>query len=145
MPPPPPPHGSASIGVYEISTGRWLLRDSLSAGAPDHDFSYGGPGLMPVAGDWDGTGHAGIGVYEIGTGRWLLRGSNSAGAPDHDFSYGGPGLMPVAGDWKGPSRPAAARGWHQPATPDLENALGASLLANRRRSETVDAVFAAGL
>jgi hypothetical protein len=93
----------SGIGVYEISTARWLLRNELSSGNPDAgDFRYGGPGLIPITGDWNGDGVFTPGVYEISTGRWLLRDENSAGRPDAgDFFYGGPGLIPITGDWSG--------------------------------------------
>jgi hypothetical protein len=92
---------SGGPGVYEVGTGRWLLRDQDSGGGADFDFSYGGPGLIPVVGDWAGSGHMGVGVYEVATGHWLLKNDPGGGAPDFDFYYGGPGLMPVAGDWTG--------------------------------------------
>jgi hypothetical protein len=92
----------SGIGVYESATGQWLLRNELSAGAPDAgNFQYGGPGLIPVTGDWTGTGQTGIGVYVMATGEWLLRSTPTPGAPQFDFFYGGPGLIPVTGNWAG--------------------------------------------
>jgi hypothetical protein len=91
---------TAGIGVYDLATGQWLLRNELSSGGPDAgNFQYGGAGLIPVVGDWTGTGHSGIGVYDVATGEWLLRNSASPGAPDFSFVYGGAGLIPVTGDW----------------------------------------------
>ncbi len=45
-----------TIGVYRppgtpfnnTTGGQWLLRNSNSAGAPDIEFAYGGPGDIPV-------------------------------------------------------------------------------------------------
>jgi hypothetical protein len=78
-----------------------LLRNEVSAGAPDAgDFFYGGGGMTPVTGDWNGIGHTGIGVYVNATGEWLLRNEVSSGAPDAgNFFYGGAGLVPVTGHW----------------------------------------------
>jgi hypothetical protein len=57
---------------------------------------------MPVAGDWNNSGHAGIGVFDPATATWYLRNEASAGGPDAGvFRYGVPGSVPVVGDWTG--------------------------------------------
>ena len=48
--------GANSIGVYrppgspfnKTTGGQWLLRNEMSAGDPDIEFAYGGPGDIPV-------------------------------------------------------------------------------------------------
>jgi hypothetical protein len=84
----------------------WYLRNSNSAGAPDAGtFPYGLPGWIPVAGDWNHTGHTGIGMFDPSTGTWYLRNEASAGAPDAGvFAYGGAGWIPVVGDWANSGR-----------------------------------------
>jgi hypothetical protein len=112
--------GRIGIGVYRppntaynpTSSGQWLLRNSSTPGAPDISFSYGGPGDVPVVGDWTGSGRTTIGVYRPAgsplnastTAQWFLRNSNSGGTPDVTISYGGPGDLPVVGDWAASGR-----------------------------------------
>jgi hypothetical protein len=60
------------------------------------------PGWLPVAGDWNHSGHAGIGVFDPSTQTWYLRNEPDAGAPDAGvFRYGVAGSIPVVGDWTG--------------------------------------------
>jgi Tol biopolymer transport system component len=90
-----------TVGSFDPATATWYLRNSASAGAPDAGaFQYGGPGWLPVVGDWDGNGSVTVGVVDPATATWYLRNSNSPGAPDvGSFQYGLPGWIPVAGDW----------------------------------------------
>jgi hypothetical protein len=107
--------GHTGIGVFDPSTATFYLRNETSAGAPDAgqttpnapagQFQYGAPGWLPVAGDWNHTGHAGVGVFDPGTATWYLRNEVSAGAPDAGvFPYGGAGWRPVVGDWNADGR-----------------------------------------
>ncbi|HYO59477.1 hypothetical protein [Archangium sp.] len=82
-------------------TGRWYLRDANSAGANNiPGFSYGGPGDIPMVGDWDGNGTSTVGVYRAGI--WYLRNSNSDGYHTiPSFAYGGGTDIPLVGDWDG--------------------------------------------
>jgi hypothetical protein len=92
--------------VSSDSSGlQWFIRNSHSPGAPDvAPFYYGGPGLIPVMGDWDGNGTVTIGaVARTSNGLlWYLKNSNGPGNPDYTpFYYGGSSLVPVVGDWNG--------------------------------------------
>jgi len=97
--------GRDTIGVWNRSTGRWYLRDSNTAGAPNLSFVFdpaaGQPSRSPVVGDWNGDGRDTIGIHTPN--RWQLRDANSAGAPTSTFDYGGSSLTraPVVGDWDG--------------------------------------------
>src|SRR5436309_2801031 len=90
--------------AFDPGTATWYVRSSNTPGAPDAgQFQYGGPGWLPVVGDWNGDGRTTIGVVDPSTNTWYLRNSNSAGAPDiTPFAYGAPGWLPVAGQWSGP-------------------------------------------
>jgi len=106
-----------TVGVYrppntpfnQTAEGKWLLRNSNTPINADISFVYGGPGDIPVVGDWTGNGSTTIGVYrppntplnQTTEGKWLLRNSNTPGNPDISFSYGGPGDIQVVGDWTG--------------------------------------------
>jgi len=89
------------VGVVEPTTMTWFLRNSNDSGPPNFaPFSFGGVGMIPVVGDWDGDGITTVGVFDPGTGNWFLRNSNTPGAPNFPvFSYGGLGWKPVVGDW----------------------------------------------
>jgi hypothetical protein len=62
-------------------------------------FGFAGPGLIPLAGDWDGDGKDSVGVYVTETGTFFLRNALSPGPADHAYSFGGPGLVPLVGRW----------------------------------------------
>lgn len=94
--------GTGSDQPATFAGGIWSLRASLTSGAPDKTFGYGGAGWKPVCGDWDGDGEDGIGVYDPATGTWYLRNSPTPGAPDlPTVQYGWSGASPVVGDWDG--------------------------------------------
>jgi hypothetical protein len=60
---------------------------------------YGGPGSVPLGGNWDGANGDSIGVYEFN--HFYLRNTNTQGAPNVDVFYGGPVDRPVPGDFDG--------------------------------------------
>jgi len=96
----------ATVGVFRPGSGsvqdEWLLRSTNTAGSPNFDFIYGGPGDQPVVGDWNGSNERTIGIYRPSTFQWYLRNSNTAGNPDITaFAYGGQGDIPIVGDWDG--------------------------------------------
>jgi glucose/arabinose dehydrogenase len=92
-----------NVGTFDPSTATWYLRNSISPGGPDAgQFAYGGPGWVPLKGDWNGDRKDTIGVFDPSNATWYLKDTNTAGAPDVvPFAYGGPGWIPVAGDWDG--------------------------------------------
>jgi C1A family cysteine protease len=96
-----------NIGLYQKSTGTFYLKDSNSGGAADHMFTYGWNGngdLVPLTGDWTGSGKDTIGLYSMSQGTFYLKDSNSGGAANNMFTYGWNGngdLVPLAGDWNG--------------------------------------------
>jgi hypothetical protein len=94
-----------TIGLYSQSGGAFFLRFSNTAGFADNAFSFGPPnaGLIPLAGDWTGSGITTTGLYNPTTGGWFLKNSNSTGAADTSFFFGPPnsGLTPIVGDWDG--------------------------------------------
>jgi hypothetical protein len=99
--------GVVRIGVF--SNGTWYL-DMNNNGIWDGpvtdktypNFGVGLPNVMPVVGDWDGTGKTKIGVFSNGTWYLDMNGNGAWGPPDvveTNFGVGLPNVMPVVGDW----------------------------------------------
>jgi hypothetical protein len=77
---------------FDTATATWYVQGRA--------FAYGGPGWLPVTGDWDGDGTVTIGVVDPLTNTWYLKNSIQAGAPDvAPFRFGAPGWRPVVGQW----------------------------------------------
>jgi subtilisin family serine protease len=111
--------GIDTIGLYVPVVGAWSegegvfhLRNSNSAGAPDHSFAYNfaNANEIPLTGDWDGDGDDTIGLYQPVVGEWSegegmfhLRNANSSGETHHSFAYNwaNPQEIPATGDWDG--------------------------------------------
>jgi hypothetical protein len=85
-------NGTDGIGTYTLTApgtpGQWNLRTSATTGAPDLTFVFGGSGLYPVVGDWNGDGIDTVGYKSMSSGIWSLRNTNSAGPVDATFDYG---------------------------------------------------------
>jgi hypothetical protein len=97
---------TAKIGVFRPSTGQWFL-DFNGNGFFDGCVvdtcitNYGSNAMLPVAGDWEGTGHTSIGVFEPNTGAWHLDNGNgqwdACGSTGDTCitTYGSPDSFPV--------------------------------------------------
>ncbi|MBK6312895.1 MAG: SBBP repeat-containing protein [Blastocatellia bacterium] len=92
-------------GLYVPSSGAWFPRFVNASGPANLVFTYGagGSGLVPLAGNWDGTGGDSPGLYDPSTGAFFLRNSSSPGPADLVFTFGpgGSDFVPLAGDWNG--------------------------------------------
>jgi hypothetical protein len=81
------------------------LKNSNSGGNADNAFQYGWAGngdLVPLVGDWTGSGVDTIGLYQKSTGIFYLKNSNSGGNANNAFQYGWAGngdLVPLVGRW----------------------------------------------
>ncbi len=82
-------NGLDRLGIFDPVSATFYLRDE--------------PGLIPLTGDWTGTGHLGIGAYDPSTATFYLRNELSAGPADvaKPFQFGAPGWIPLTGDWTG--------------------------------------------
>lgn len=98
----------AGAAPAAATTGlQFALRDSMSAGGPNHLYGFGPAGhLLPVLGDWDADGdHTGGVSLAAGAGRrHILTNYNRSSSPAHDFGWGSAGCSPIAGDWNGDGR-----------------------------------------
>jgi len=91
--------GIDGVGVVDVSSGVWYLRD---AGTGDTtSFYFGNPGDVPLMGDWDGDGVDTPGMYRQSDGFVYLSNSNTEGVADIRFFFGDPSDVPLAGDFDG--------------------------------------------
>ena len=90
-----------TIGVFRNGGQRFFLKNENSSGVADLEISYGVPGDIPIAGDWDGNRITTIGVYRPDNSTFYLRNSNTTGFADLEVNYGIPGDIPIPGDWDG--------------------------------------------
>jgi hypothetical protein len=66
---------------------------------PDVEYSFGGGGDIPFAGDFDGDGIDTIGLFRPSTGVFYLKNTHTDGPADEEFAFGDAGDIPIAGDW----------------------------------------------
>jgi hypothetical protein len=94
------PSGIVSV---DPTSATWYFRGTPSPGVPNAGrFAFGGPGWVPLLGDWNGDGVKTVGSFDPATATWYLRNENGSGAPDAGvFRFGAPGWIPVVGDWTG--------------------------------------------
>jgi hypothetical protein len=101
--------GASKIGLFRPSTGEWFL-DRNGNGIWDGCnvdqcvTTFGQPGDLPVAGDWDATGTSKIGLFRAATGDWFLDFNGNGqwdgcGVDKCITSFGQEGDLPVAGKW----------------------------------------------
>jgi hypothetical protein len=104
--------GRAKIGIYY--QGFWYLdydgNGIWDGGVNDKAYNFGWPatGVIPMVGDWSGTGTAKIGVYYYGF--WYLD-YNGNGVWDgatvdkaYNFGWAATGVTPIMGDWNADGR-----------------------------------------
>ena len=101
--------GTTQLGFFRPSTGEWFLdrNGNRKWNKCKKDLcvaSFGVPGDIPVAGDWNGTGKTKIGVFRPSTGEWFLDfdGNGVWDGPNIDLyisGYGQEGDIPVVGRW----------------------------------------------
>jgi hypothetical protein len=101
---PEPARSLDTVGLFDPATAEWYLRDPAGATT---SFSFGGPGTLPLAGDWNGDGVDSPGIYRPSDGLVALRNSSSSGPPNLAFFLPSDGI-PVAADTDGDGRDAVS-------------------------------------
>lgn len=89
--------GVSDMLVYDYNTGRWYAR-SLGGALLFWGEEWGGPGMLPVPGDYDGDGKSDLAVYHAATGLWFVR-TLAGTVLLWAEPWGGYGMAPVAGDY----------------------------------------------
>ncbi|MBS0570350.1 MAG: hypothetical protein JSS28_07070 [Proteobacteria bacterium] len=121
---------SDGFGVYRPATHTFLLRNSLTAGAPDITATVASAQAtdIPVTGDWNGDGIDTPGLYRPSTSTFYLwdRWANlSIANAEYVVVFGSSGDRPIVGDWNGDGKDSL--GTFRPSTNTfyLRNALTA--------------------
>jgi len=92
--------GYWDVALYQQATGQWYIISLNPQLSPDHqvlamgEFSFGGPGLEPVMGDYDGDGKSDLALYQESTGLWYI-GSLDGRILAWATPWGGPGYRPI--------------------------------------------------
>lgn len=117
-----------TIGVFDVPTTNFLLRNSLTAGAADITVNRGIGTDTPLTGDFDGDGIDTASTFNSGV--WKIRNTNNSTAdtlfPPITINFGGAGDIPVVGDWNGDG--IDTPGLYRPSAGQffLTNSLGAT-------------------
>jgi hypothetical protein len=93
-----------SLGLYVPQRSVFFLKNLNESGPSDTKIRFGSSDLIPITGDWDGTGIDRVGIYDPATGEFSLRDTNDRqGGVLVTFQYGDIGAewLPIAGDWDG--------------------------------------------
>ncbi|MDQ6935760.1 MAG: VCBS repeat domain-containing M23 family metallopeptidase [Actinomycetota bacterium] len=88
----------STLGYYRSSTHTFVYRRT---NGDLHSVVFGGSGVMPVTGDWNGDGVTDFGTYDPWTATWSLRVPTGTGVSTQSVVFGSPGDLPVTGDWNG--------------------------------------------
>ena len=64
-----------------------------------NEVQFGGPGYMPVHGDYNGNGYDDLAVYQPTTGYWFFRNVDGSQSLLLEHPIGGPGYIPVLPMW----------------------------------------------
>jgi CSLREA domain-containing protein len=112
---------TSTIGAFGPTDDDFHLRNQNNPGFPDFSFAFGGPGFLPVTGNWTGDPAAidlpGVAYPSPGGPlTWFLSDDLVPVLPNlPTFSFGLAGWVPLAGDWDGAGGPEGI-GVYDPAT-----------------------------
>jgi hypothetical protein len=90
-----------AFGIFRGKDRTFGMRLSLTPGFGELAVSFGEPGDIALAADWDGNGTATVGVYRPADRTFYLKNSNAGGQPDLSVQLGAGVGWPVIGDWDG--------------------------------------------
>ncbi len=91
---PPPAKVADTVGLVDVAQGRWHLRNSAGEVT---SFSYGNPGDLPIAGDWDGDATDSPAAFRGSAATFFFKHTLATGPADRQFGFGEDGWLPVAG------------------------------------------------
>jgi hypothetical protein len=85
--------GQADLAVYHAATGYWFIKRANGNVIVWGDF-WGGAGMNPVPGDYDGDGRSDLAVFSPASGAWYIRSLNGS-ILAWAVSWGGGSIRPV--------------------------------------------------
>lgn len=102
--------GVSDLAVYSEADGLWYIASLFKISGLQSQMrapsvmawgvSWGGPGMTPVSGDYNGDGVSDLAVYQEETGAWSVLTTGGSIALWNDV-WGGPGYQVVPGDYDG--------------------------------------------
>src|SRR5262245_19876773 len=98
------------VGVYDPATGTFFLR---TESGDVLQFQFGSPGLVPVAGDFDGGGITTVGVWDANASALTITNRNASGPSAATIAFRA-GWGPIVGDWDGDGKDSV--GGYDPPT-----------------------------
>jgi hypothetical protein len=112
---------SPFVVTVAATTNLWYLSDRIVPRKADNraPFSWGGAGVIPVTGDWNGDGIDTPGWFR--SAQWRLSNHNSSGGIDYSFGWGANYDTPVVGDWNGDGRDTPGVYYEQAGRWNLSN------------------------
>ena len=90
-----------TVGLHTTGGNTYFLRNCNGPGPADVITFFGGAGLVPLRGDWDGDGAESVGAYDPSSGCFFFRNALTPGPADTIVCFGAPGVTPLVGDWDG--------------------------------------------
>jgi len=105
----------SKIGIFRPATGQWFLDANGNGIWEDCNVDrclgpFGSSGqlgikpgemILPVVGDWTGSGFSNIGVYRPSTGEWFLDLNGKGQWGDRNVVHSIAFSLPIVGDWTG--------------------------------------------
>ncbi len=91
----------ADPAVYQVGTGRWIVKLSGSGYGVAQMRGFGGTGYTAFIADFDGDSKVDLGIYNTTTGDWQVKLSGSGYSTAQVLGFGGAGIVPVTHDFDG--------------------------------------------
>jgi hypothetical protein len=97
----------AEVGVYDAGSGWWVVGVLIPLASPPplpslaYAVKWGGPGMRPVPGDYDGDLRFDAAVFQPSTGNWFIRSFGEGPPLAFGLNWGNSSMVPVPGDYDG--------------------------------------------
>jgi len=95
--------GVSDLAAYELATGNWFIRSLGPVGPANPPITFGenwgGAGLIPVPGDFNGDSVADLAAYEPASGGWFVKSMGGPAPMVFADIMGGPNAVPYWGDY----------------------------------------------
>ena len=97
--------GYDTVSIYRPSNQRFYIINDLGSGdqglgSADFSYTFGAPGDVPLAGDFNDDGRDTVGIFRSANGLIALSNSHG-GSVSYQYYFGGSGDDALVGDWDG--------------------------------------------